>query len=99
MNDHADLLFPVILSADGRVMDGSHRIVAASAKGIEAVDVVQFNKDPMPGYTENLGWKSRSRSAAQPELALPTFGVRRYARRLTSRSIAAPVSIRAVSRS
>jgi hypothetical protein len=51
----ADLLFPVILSADGRVMDGSHRIVAASVKGIETVGVVQFNKDPIPGYTENLG--------------------------------------------
>jgi hypothetical protein len=50
-----DLLFPVILSADGRVMDGSHRIVAASVKGIGTVDVVQFNQDPMPGYTENLG--------------------------------------------
>ena len=50
-----DLRFPVILSANGRVMDGSHRIIAASVKGIEAVDVVQFNQDPMPGYTENLG--------------------------------------------
>ena len=50
-----DLSFPVILSADGRVMDGSHRIVAASVKGIEIIDVVQFNKNPMPGYTENLG--------------------------------------------
>ena len=49
-----DLSFPVILSADGRVMDGSHRIVAASVKGTETVNVVQFNQDPMPGYTENL---------------------------------------------
>jgi hypothetical protein len=52
---NADFLFPVILSADGRVMDGSHRIVAASVKGIEALDVEQFNQEPMPGYTENLG--------------------------------------------
>jgi hypothetical protein len=33
-----DLRFPVILSADGCVMDGSHCIVAASVKGIETVD-------------------------------------------------------------
>ena len=49
-----DLTFPIILSADGRVMDGSHRIVAASIRGIENVDVVQFNQDPMPGYIENM---------------------------------------------
>ena len=49
-----DLSFPIILSADGGIMDGSHRIVAASLKGMETVEVVQFSQDPVPGYTERL---------------------------------------------
>jgi len=31
------------------------RIVAVSVKGIEAVDVLQFDQDLMPGYIENFG--------------------------------------------
>lgn len=47
----ADLSFPLILAADGRIMDGSHRLAAASIRGIEHIDVVQFEQDPLPGYT------------------------------------------------
>lgn len=50
----ADLSFPLILSADGSVMDGSHRLVAASIREIETIDVVQFEQDPPPDYIENV---------------------------------------------
>jgi hypothetical protein len=46
----ADLSFPVILAADGRVMDGMHRIAKALLLGLPAVDVVQFDVTPEPDY-------------------------------------------------
>lgn len=48
----ADLSYPVILAADGRVMDGMHRIAKALAMGLETVDAVQFQKQPEPDYRD-----------------------------------------------
>jgi len=50
----ADLTFPIILSADGKVMDGSHRIVSAYIKGIESISAVQFETDPNPDYISKI---------------------------------------------
>jgi hypothetical protein len=46
----ADLSYPVILSFDGKVMDGSHRIMSAYVKGIKTLPTVKFDKDPEPDY-------------------------------------------------
>jgi len=54
--DHArlmlncDLAFPVILSSDGRVMDGMHRICKALLQGLVEVEAVRFVEDPEPDY-------------------------------------------------
>jgi len=46
----ADLNYPIILSADGCVMDGNHRIITAWLGG-ELVKVVQFVETPAPDRT------------------------------------------------
>jgi hypothetical protein len=54
--DHArlmldcDLTFPVILSSDGRVMDGMHRISKALLQGMDDIEAVRFVNDPEPDY-------------------------------------------------
>lgn len=54
--DHArlmldcDLAYPVILSSDGRVMDGMHRICKALLEGRDEIEVVRFLQDPEPDY-------------------------------------------------
>lgn len=45
-----DLACPVILSAEGRVMDGMHRIARAWLEGQATVPVVRFEVDPPPDY-------------------------------------------------
>jgi hypothetical protein len=49
--DEADLSFPIILSADGRVMDGRHRAAQALRLGLHEVQAVQFDVDPPPDYS------------------------------------------------
>ena len=46
----ADLSHPVILSADGRLMDGGHRIAKAWLAGQTMIDAVRFPVDPEPDY-------------------------------------------------
>lgn len=46
----ADLRFPIILSADGRVMDGMHRVAKAALLGQPHVLAVRFVQDPEPDY-------------------------------------------------
>ncbi|MGA2049720.1 MAG: hypothetical protein ABSG96_18635 [Terracidiphilus sp.] len=46
----SDLAFPVILSSDGRVMDGMHRICKALLEGCEEIEAVRFVQDPEPDY-------------------------------------------------
>jgi hypothetical protein len=48
--DAAELSFPIILAADGSVMDGRHRIAKAIREGRQTIDAVQFRKDPEPDY-------------------------------------------------
>ncbi|MBX7210297.1 MAG: hypothetical protein K1X78_18420 [Verrucomicrobiaceae bacterium] len=48
--DGADLSYAIILSADGGVMDGMHRVTKAAMLGHAAVDAVQFESDPEPDY-------------------------------------------------
>lgn len=48
--EEADLADPVILSSDGRVMDGMHRICKALLLGHGAIEAVRFESDPEPDY-------------------------------------------------
>lgn len=48
--DETDLSYPIILSSDGRVMDGMHRVAKACMLGLVTVSAVQFEVDPEPDY-------------------------------------------------
>lgn len=50
--EKADMSFPIILSSDGRVMDGMHRVAKAVLKGYETIEVVKFSQDPEPDYKD-----------------------------------------------
>lgn len=50
--DAADLSFPIILAADGTVMDGMHRVARALREGHADIDAVQFTVDPAPDYVD-----------------------------------------------
>jgi hypothetical protein len=45
-----NLAFPVILSSDGRVMDGMHRICKALLMGMSEIEAVRFLQDPEPDF-------------------------------------------------
>lgn len=46
----ADLSYPIILSAGGRVMDGMHRVGKALLEGRVEIEAVRFAEDPEPDY-------------------------------------------------
>lgn len=46
-----DLQYPIILSADGGVMDGMHRVCRVLLEGRSHIAAVQFPEDPAPDYT------------------------------------------------
>ncbi len=46
----ADAAYPIILSAEGRVMDGMHRVVKALVEGRDRLDAVRFAVTPPPDY-------------------------------------------------
>src|SRR5215510_3082482 len=46
----ADLRYPIILSAEGYLMDGGHRIAKAYLMELHEVPAVQFSLDPEPDY-------------------------------------------------
>ena len=48
--EDADLSFPIILAADGEVMDGRHRVMKAALEGRQTIEAVQFEVDPEPDY-------------------------------------------------
>jgi len=48
--DEADLSYPIILSADGAVMDGRHRVAKAAREGRSEIEAVQFDADPEPDH-------------------------------------------------
>jgi hypothetical protein len=47
-----DLAHPIILAADGRVMDGMHRVCKALMEGRSTIAVVQFAQNPDPDYID-----------------------------------------------
>ena len=46
----ADLSYPVVLSSDGSLMDGGHRIAKAWMQGLNQIAAVQFTDDPAPDF-------------------------------------------------
>ena len=48
--DAAELSYPIVLAADGAVMDGRHRVAKALRDGRASIDAVQFPEDPPPDY-------------------------------------------------
>jgi hypothetical protein len=46
----AELAYPIILAADGAVMDGMHRVAKALREGRLSIDAVQFLENPPPDY-------------------------------------------------
>jgi hypothetical protein len=48
----ADLTYPVILSTDGWVMDGMHRIAKARLMGLKSLRAVRFESMPPPDREE-----------------------------------------------
>ena len=47
-----DLRYPIILCAEGRVMDGMHRVVRAYAEGRSAIIAVRFEQTPAPDFVD-----------------------------------------------
>ncbi len=47
-----DLSFPIILGADGRVMDGMHRVARAILDGHSTIKAVRFVNEPEPDYRD-----------------------------------------------
>ena len=45
-----DRRFPIILSAEGRVIDGMHRVARAVLEGLDSIQAVQFAQDPEPDF-------------------------------------------------
>jgi hypothetical protein len=45
-----DFTFPIILSSDGRIMDGMHRVCKALIEGLNEIEAVRFTHDPEPDY-------------------------------------------------
>ncbi len=45
-----DPQYPIILGADGRLMDGMHRVARALLEERTEIDAVRFNVDPEPDY-------------------------------------------------
>lgn len=48
--DEVDLAYPIILAADGAVMDGMHRVATALRLGHTDIEAVQFESDPLPDH-------------------------------------------------
>ena len=47
-----DPMFPIILGADGRVMDGMHRIARALLEGRPTIRAVRFGTQPKPDFRD-----------------------------------------------
>ena len=48
--NEADLSFPILLSSDGRVMDGMHRVAKALIENQPSVPAKRFVHDPEPDH-------------------------------------------------
>ncbi|OTG67301.1 hypothetical protein [Acinetobacter silvestris] len=49
IND-ADLTYPIILCAEGRVMDGMHRVAKAKLQNLSIIKAVKFEITPQPDF-------------------------------------------------
>ena len=47
-----DLKYPIILSVEGRVMDGMHRVCKAFLNNADTLSAVQFDENPAPDYID-----------------------------------------------
>ena len=50
--EETDLNYPIILGADGRVMDGMHRVCKAWMRGDKSIKAVRFEIDPEPDHID-----------------------------------------------
>ena len=50
--EEADLAYPIIQAADGRVMDGMHRLCKAWMHGDKTIRAVRFENDPSPDHID-----------------------------------------------
>ena len=50
--DEVDPSYPIILGADGRLMDGMHRVARAVLDGRSTITAVRFEEDPEPDYRD-----------------------------------------------
>jgi len=50
--EETNLRYPILLCADGRVMDGMHRIAKAVLAGRSSVKARQFRTTPPPDFTD-----------------------------------------------
>ncbi len=50
--NESDLSYPIILCADGRVMDGMHRCCKALILDHKTIKAVRFDKTPPPDYID-----------------------------------------------
>ena len=48
--EETDLEYPIILSSNGRIMDGMHRVVKALVQGLKSIEAVRFTVDPEPDF-------------------------------------------------
>lgn len=46
----ADLSYPIILAAEGRVMDGMHRVARALVEDLGTISAVRFTVTPAPDH-------------------------------------------------
>lgn len=46
----ADLRYPILLCAEGRILDGMHRVCRALIEGQQTIDAKQFSVNPPPDY-------------------------------------------------
>lgn len=44
----ADLQYAIVISAEGNIMDGMHRVLKAYVLGIESISAVRFVENPPP---------------------------------------------------
>ncbi|MFN7055394.1 hypothetical protein [Hyphomonas sp.] len=49
--EQADLSFPILLDAEGRLMDGMHRVCKAIRRGDTHIQAIRFPETPPPDFT------------------------------------------------
>ncbi len=48
----ADLSYPILLCADGQIMDGMHRVCKAKLENRKTIDAIQFDVTPEPDFID-----------------------------------------------